>query len=88
MKSVAQLADLGATQRGITAEGIAADKKQFEDERDWAYKMPQYQLGLLAGLPIGASTSSVNPDAFSKLVSDVGGLSALYKNLEKLLPPG
>jgi hypothetical protein len=84
LKSVGQLADLGATQRGITSEGLAADRAQFQEERDFAYKMPQYQLGLLSGLPIGASTASVNPDALSKLQSDVGGLASLYKTLAGL----
>jgi hypothetical protein len=84
LKSVNQLADLGATQRGITSEGLAADKAQFQEERDFAYKMPQYQLGLLSGLPIGASTASVNPDSLAKLQSDVGGLASLYKTLAGL----
>jgi hypothetical protein len=84
LKSVGQLADLGATQRGITSEGLAADKAQFQEERDFAYKMPQYQLGLLSGLPIGAQTASVNQDALSKLQSDVGGLASLYKTLAGL----
>ena len=86
LKSVAQLADLGATQRGITAEGIAADKKQFEDERDWAYKMPQYQLGLLSGLPIGANTTSIDQDSFSKMLSTAGGMAALSEAMQKLFP--
>jgi hypothetical protein len=86
LKSVAQLADLGATQRGITSEGIAADKKAFEEERDFAYKMPQYQLGLLSGLPIGANTTSVNQDALSKMQSDISGLASLYKTLSGLIP--
>jgi hypothetical protein len=84
LKSVGQLADLGAVQRGITSEGLAADKGQFQEERDFAYKMPQYQLGLLSGLPIGASTASVNPDALAKIQSDVGGLASLYKTLAGL----
>jgi len=77
---------LGTVQRGITSEGLAADKAQFQEERDFAYKMPQYQLGLLSGLPIGASTASVNPDSLSKLISDTGGLASLYKNLAGLIP--
>jgi hypothetical protein len=84
LKSVNQLADLGAIQRGITSEGLGADKAQFQEERDFAYKMPQYQLGLLSGLPIGASTASVNPDALSKMQSDIGGLASLYKTLAGL----
>jgi hypothetical protein len=84
LKTVDQLANMGAVERGITSEGLAADKKQFEEERDFAYKMPQYQLGLLQGLPIGSNTTAVNQDAVSKLQSDVSGLAALYKTLANL----
>lgn len=84
LKAVDQLANLGNVERGITSEGLAADKAQFQEERDFGYKMPQYQLGLLSGLPIGANTTSVNQDAISKLQSDVGGLASLYKTLSNL----
>jgi hypothetical protein len=84
LKSVQNLADLGATERGITSEGLAADKAQFQEERDFAYKMPQYQLGLLSGLPTGANTTAVNQDAVSKLQSDVSGLASLYQTLANL----
>ena len=84
LQSIKNLADMGTTQRGITSEGLAADRAQFQEERDFAYKMPQYQLGLLSGLPIGSSTASVNPDALSKMISDTGGLASLYKNLSGL----
>lgn len=84
LKSVGQLADLGAVERGITSEGLAADKAQFEAERDFAYKMPQYQLGLLSGLPIGSNTAAVNQDTLSKLQSDIGGLASLYQTLANL----
>jgi hypothetical protein len=84
LQSVKNLADLGATQRGITSEGLAADKAQFEAERDFAYKMPQYQLGLLSGLPIGSQTASVNPDPLSRAIGTTGGLASLYKQLAGL----
>lgn len=84
LKSVGQLADLGATQRGITSEGLAADKQQFEEQRDFAYKMPGYQLGLLQGLPIGTNTTSVNQDDISKISSQIAGLSSLYQTLAGL----
>jgi hypothetical protein len=86
MKSIDQLANLGATERGITSEGLAADKAQFEEQRDFAYKMPQYQLNLLQGLPIGANTTSSDQTGLAKLQSDISGLGALYKSLEKLIP--
>jgi hypothetical protein len=84
LKSVGQLADLGATERGITSEGLAADKAQFQEERDFGYKMPQYQLGLLSGLPIGSNTTAANQDAISKMQSDVSGLASLYQKLSNL----
>jgi hypothetical protein len=84
LKSVGQLADLGAIERGITSEGLAADKAQFEEQRDFAYKMPQYQLNLLQGLPIGASTSSSDQTGIAALQSDIAGLGALYKSLANL----
>ena len=84
LKSLQNLADLGATERAITGEGIAADKAQFEEQRDWAYKMPQYKLNLLSGLPIGAQTSSTDQDALSSLQSDIAGLASLYKTLSGL----
>ena len=84
LKSIDQLSGLGATERGIASEGIAADKAQFEEQRDFAYKMPQYQLNLLQGLPIGASTSSSDQTGISGLQSDIAGLAALYKRLEAL----
>ena len=85
LKSVAQLADLGETQRGITSEGIAADKAQFEEQRDFAYGMPKYQLGLLSGLPIGSNTTSVDQDALSKIYSQISGVGSTYKLLEEAL---
>jgi hypothetical protein len=63
---------------------MAADKAQFEEQRDFAYKMPQYQLGLLSGLPIGANTTSVDQDALSKMQSDISGLASLYQTLSNL----
>lgn len=86
LKSISQLADLGATQRGITSEGLAADKAQFEEQRDFAYKMPQYQLGLLSGLPIGSNTTSVDQDALSQIKSQITGLGSLYDQLKDLIP--
>lgn len=84
LKSLGQLADLGATQRAITGEGIAADRAQFEEQRDWAYKMPQYQLNLLQGLPIGAQTSTADQSGLAALQSNISGLGSIYEMLSKL----
>jgi hypothetical protein len=85
LKSIDQLSGLGAVERGITSEGLAADKAQFEEQRDFAYGMPKYQLGLLSGLPIGANTTSVDQDALSKLQSQISGLGANYTLLDNAL---
>ena len=81
LQSIKNLADLGAVERGITSEGLAADKRQFEEERDFYYGMPKYQLGLLSGLPIGAQTAAVNPDPISRAIGTTGGLASLYQTL-------
>jgi hypothetical protein len=85
LKSIDQLTGLGAVERGITSEGIAADKAQFEEQRDFAYGMPKYQLGLLSGLPIGANTTSVDQDALGRLNSTISGLGASYKTIDAAL---
>ena len=85
LKSLDQLTGLGAVERGITSEGLAADKAQFEEQRDFAYGMPKYQLGLLSGLPIGANTTAVDQDALGKLNTQISGLGSVYKTLDKAL---
>jgi hypothetical protein len=52
---------LGAQQRGIEQESIAADKAQFEEERANPYKMLQFQQSLLQGLPLAAQTYNQSP---------------------------
>ena len=84
LKSLESLGAAGATQRGIESEGIAADKKAFEDERDYALKMPQYKLDLLSKLPIGAEQSSTNADSFAQLSAKMNDLLGLYNSLSKL----
>jgi hypothetical protein len=85
LKSVDMLTGLGATQRGIESEGLAADKAQFEEQRDFAYKMPQYQLNLLQGLPIGANTTSSDQSGIAGLQSQISGLGGVYKTLQGAL---
>jgi hypothetical protein len=52
-------AALGAQQRGITAEGVAADKTQFEEEKLDPYKKVEFAQKLYSGLPIQASSYDV-----------------------------
>lgn len=69
----------GAEQRGITAEGIAADKAQFEEERDYPYKIAQYMQSLLQDLPLATqSYSYTQPTGVASTAAAAGqGLSVL-----------
>lgn len=72
----------GAVQRDITGQGIAADRAQFEEERDFPYKQVQYQQSLLQGLPLGAqSTTYEKPNALSEIMGSAGGIRQLYDML-------
>lgn len=84
LKSLGMLSDFGKTQRDIEQAGIAADIGQFEEQRDYAYKMPQYKLNLLQGLPIGAQTSSTDQSGLSAIQSNISGLASIYKTLAAL----
>lgn len=84
LKSLQELEKAGATQRDIEQQGYDAAKKQFEEQRDWQYKMPQYQLNLLQGLPISSQTSATNATGINALMSNTAGLTALYKALKDL----
>jgi len=84
LKSVNDLMQAGKTQRDIEAEGIAADKRQFEEQQARPYTNLEFQRKMLEGLPIGASTTSVNQDTLSKLQTDISGLAALYQKLANL----
>jgi hypothetical protein len=84
LKSLQDLAGMGATQRGIEGEGIAADIKQFEEQRDYPAKMAQFQKDLMTGLPITTSATTANTTGVSDLMTQVTGLQSLYKTLAGL----
>jgi hypothetical protein len=75
-------AGLGAQQRGIESEGIAADKKAFEEARDNPYKMLQFQQSLLNGLPISAQ--NYQSAGTSTLTDVAGGATTVDKLLSAL----
>lgn len=87
IKALDELAKAGQTQRGIEAEGIAADKAQFEEQRDYPYKMVQYQQGLLQGLPITTQTNTQNMSAITSLLSNIGYGGNIYEALNKIFNP-
>jgi hypothetical protein len=77
-----QQAALGAQQRGIEAEGIAADKAAFEEARANPYKMLQFQQSMLQGVPISATNYSMPEQDF--LTKAAGGATTVNKLLETL----
>ena len=85
LAALTKQAELGGIQRGITQEGIAAERAQFEEERDFPYKQVQYMQSLLQGLPIAAQSYSYSqPSQLSTVLSGAGGIMELYD----LLFPG
>jgi hypothetical protein len=84
LKSLQDLAGMGATQRGIEGEGIAADRAQFEEQRDYPGKMAQFQKDLMTGLPITTNATTANTTGVSDLSSQISGLQSLYKTLAGL----
>ena len=84
LKSVQNLADLGATQRGITGEGITADKAQFEEQRDNPMLMAQYQKNLLTGLPITTQNKNINTSDMATYLGNINNLKGLRDALAGL----
>lgn len=84
LKSLNDLMSAGKTQRDITSEGVAADKKQFEEQQAYPFNMVEFQRKLVEGLPIGSTTTGVNQDSVSKMQSDISGLASLYSKLANL----
>jgi hypothetical protein len=82
LANLQQQAALGAQQRGIEAEGIAADKAAFEEARANPYKMVQFQQSLLSGLPLAAQNINVaQPSTFSNVLTGAGSVASLLNNL-------
>ena len=75
-------ATLGATQRGIEGEGIAADKLQFEEARNYPAKMLQFQQSMLNGMPI--TSQNYNMSQPSGFQAAAGGMTTVADLLAKL----
>ena len=82
LQALQKQTDVGGIQRGIEAEGITADKTQFETERDYPLKQVQYMQSLLQNLPLATQSYSYNqPSAISQAASQGGGLMDMYDRL-------
>ena len=83
--AIEEQAKLGAVERGITSEGIAADKAQFEEERADPFKKVQFQQSLFQGMPVQAqSYTPAQTSALQDLLSAGSMSTALYKQLKDL----
>lgn len=86
----AQLAG-GNAKRGIEAEGIAADKAEFEAQRQYPYQQVQFQRDMISGLPISSVSNTPGQlTGIGSLLSALGGGTAAasafgYKDVGDLL---
>jgi len=81
LQQLQQQAALGAQQRGIEAEGIAADKAAFEEARENPFKMVQFQQSLLQGMPITATDYNMaTPSTLQEILAGAGGGAKLAGN--------
>ncbi len=82
LSALGRQAEAGAVQRGIESEGIAADMKQFEEEKMDPYKKVQFMQSLLQGMPLATqSYSYAQPSTLSTLLSQGGGLTTILDRL-------
>lgn len=84
LKTLGELGAAGATQRDIEQQGIAADKAQFEEQRDFPYKQVQFQKSLLTGLPITTTDTTQMQSQLGQISGQIAGLASLYKTLQGL----
>ena len=79
----------GAVQRGITSEGIAADKAQFEEERDFPYKSVQYMHSLLDGMPLAAQNNTYSqPSWLQNFAGGAAGTGGIADIIKQFFPDG
>ena len=65
--------DLGATERDIYSESVAAAKEQAEEERDFDWNANQYISSLLQGLPVEAQNYNYSQP------SDYADITSMFK---------
>jgi hypothetical protein len=84
LQTLQNLGTAGATQRDIANQGIAADKAQFEEARDFPYKQVQFQKSLLTGLPITTTDNTRMQSDLSQIADKISGLATIYQSLQGL----
>ena len=74
--------EAGAAQRGIEAEGVAADYGQFREERDYPAKAVQYMQSLLQDMPLEAQSNYyTGPSSASQTAAGAAGVEDLLSLL-------
>jgi hypothetical protein len=82
LAALSKQAELGAAQRDIEQQGMAADYGQFKEERDFPYKQVQYMQSLLQNLPLATqSYSYAEPSTLSKIMGAGSTAGDLYSSL-------
>jgi hypothetical protein len=87
LQALQKQADLGATQRAIEQEGIAADKAQFEEERNDPFTKLTFQQKLLQGLPIQAQSNNYQQtDWLADAITAAGGTTKFFDKIFATTP--
>lgn len=77
-----RLEELGLTQRAIEAEGIEADRAEFDKELQFPYQQVNYQRSLLSGLPVASQDYTyTEPSQLQQTLNTVAGGSGLVNQL-------
>ena len=75
-----QMLTAGAAQRGIEAEGIAADLAEFNAQREFPYKQVQFMRDMISGLPVGSITNTPSQlSGIAQLIGALGGADQALK---------
>ena len=87
LKSLGEMSRLGETQRGIEGEGIAAEQRQFEEQRDYPAAMLKFQRDMLTGLPLSPQKSTESTTGITNLTGSISGAQSVIDALKKLGVP-
>lgn len=86
-QNLASLLGAGAMQRDITSQGIAADLAEFQAQRDYPYKMLQFQQSMLQGMPIQSIAAQYQqPTSLTSTMNTMEGLMRLYNTMNPKKP--
>jgi hypothetical protein len=81
------LTSAGATQRGIEAENVAAQKAAFEEERGAPMAGILATQKLYQGLPVSTVTSSTATTPAQQIAETAGQVKNVYNTVDKLVGP-